>query len=201
MTYKTHLSTGLLFSSFVFLLIYKIELTPVLTLVLIFATVLGASAPDLDTPTGGLWRKIPAGGVISHIIKPVFIGGHRHITHSILGLAAFAGLFYLLIKIILFSFLIHNSYFLILAYAVGHASHIFADMFTEEGVPVLFPWDYHFGIPPNPLDKVRIKTGQWFENLVVYPLLNLALIAIITSTFLDDSLPVLWTFYCILAIY
>jgi len=178
MTYKTHLSTGLLFSSIVFLLIYKIELSPILVLALIVSTVLGSSAPDLDTPTGGLWQKIPAGSLISRIVHPVFIGGHRHLSHSIIGFGIFTGLFSLLIKIVPLGLTL-NPYYLILAFAVGYISHLFADMFTEAGVPILFPLSYHFGIPPDPLDKIRIKTGRWFENLIIYPLVNLAIIFVI----------------------
>lgn len=176
MTYKTHISTGLLFSSVVFLLIYNIELSPVLILALVVSTVVGASAPDLDTPTGGLWKKIPAGSLISRAIKPVFIGGHRHLSHSLIGFAIFTGIFYLLIKMIPYDPIIHNSQFIILAYMIGHISHLFADMFTEMGVPLLFPLGYHFGIPPNPFEKMRIKTGRWFENLIIYPAVNIALL-------------------------
>lgn len=181
MTYKTHLSVGFLFSAVVFLLVFDIGLTPFLVLALIVSTFIGASAPDLDTPTGGLWRKIPAGGTIARIVKPIFIGGHRHLSHSLLGFAIFSGLFYLLLKMVPLDPIIHNLQFIILAYVVGHASHLFADMFTEMGVPLLFPLDYHFGIPPDPFDKIRIKTGQWFENLVVYPIVNIALFFIIYS--------------------
>lgn len=179
MTYKTHLSTGLLFSAIVFLLIYKIELSPILILTLVISTVIGSSAPDLDTPTGGLWHKIPAGSILSRIVHPVFIGGHRHLSHSIIGFGIFTGLFYLLITNIPYVPLLHATYYLLLAYAVGHLSHIFADMFTEEGVPLLFPWDYHFGIPPSPFEKVRIKTGHWFENLIIYPIVNILLVLVV----------------------
>lgn len=177
MTYKTHLSTGLLFSSIVFLLIYDIQLSPVLILSLVVATVIGSSAPDLDTPTGELWKKIPAGGVISRIVSPVFIGGHRHLSHSLIGFILFSALFSLLVKLIPFEPIIQNSQFIILAYAIGHLSHLFADMFTEMGVPLLFPLEYHFGIPP--IKRVRIKTGKWFENLIIYPAVNIALILVI----------------------
>jgi len=177
MTYKTHLSTGLLFSSVVFLLIYKIELAPALVFLLIISTVLGSSAPDLDTPTGELWDKIPGGSLISRIVNPVFIGGHRHLSHSFIGLGIFTGLFYLLLKVIPYEPAAHNFGLIILAYITGHLSHIFADLFTEAGVPLLFPLGYHFGIPP--VEKMRIKTGRWFENLIVYPAVNLVLILVI----------------------
>lgn len=177
MTYKTHLSTGLLFSSIVFLLIYKIELSPVLILALVISTIIGSSAPDLDTPTGELWDKIPAGSIISRIVHPVFIGGHRHLSHSIIGFGILTALFSLLIKMIPLGDLNHEL--LIFSFAVGYISHLFADMFTEAGVPILFPLPYHFGIPPNPFGKMRIKTGRWFENLIVYPLVNLVIILVV----------------------
>lgn len=180
MTYKTHLSAGLLFSAIVFILIYKIELSPFLAAIIIFSTVIGSSAPDLDTPSGELWDKVPAGSVISHLVRPVFIGGHRHLSHSFLGFGLFALLFWALERWLgLFLPIIHNSHFMILAFSIGYFSHLLADSFTEAGVPLLFPLEYRFGIPPDPLGKVRIKTGKWFENLVIYPFVNLALIYIV----------------------
>jgi len=143
MTYKTHLTTGFLFSSILFLLIYKIELSPTLVIALILSTGLGSSTPDLDTPSGELWDKVPAGSIISRLVNPVFIGGHRHLSHSLIGFGAFAFLFWLLLKLIAPNLpIIHNSEFIILvAFGLGYASHLFADMFTEAGVPILFPSD------------------------------------------------------------
>lgn len=186
MTYKTHLSFGILFSAVFFLTIKKLELTPALAAILFFSTLLGASVPDLDTPTGELWQKVPVGSILSRVIHPVFIGGHRHLSHSLIGMGIFYFLFSLLLKMFSpnSSFLILNSANVMLAFALGFASHLFADSLTEEGVPLLFPLDYHFGIPPNPFQKVRIKTGQWFENLVVYPVVNLAIIVIIYQRYI-----------------
>jgi len=181
MTYKTHLTTGLLFSSVFFLLILKIEPSLTLAVFLTLAAGLGSSAPDLDTPSGELWHKVPAGSLVSRIINPVFIGGHRHLSHSLIGFGLLAFLFWLLLKLIIPSFpLIHNfEPMIILSFALGYASHLFADMFTEMGVPLLFPLDYHFGIPPDPLGKIRIKTGRWFENLIIYPLVSIALLVVV----------------------
>jgi membrane-bound metal-dependent hydrolase YbcI (DUF457 family) len=182
MTYKTHLSTGLLFSAILFLMILKTELTPALALTIFFATILGSSSPDLDTPTGELWDKIPAGSVISRVVHPVFIGGHRHLSHSFLGLVLFMLLFLGLLNLIPFP-LIHNTIYIILcAYGTGYVSHLFADSFTEAGVPWLFPLPYHFGIPP--IAKMRIKTGKWFENLIIYPAVNFLLIIVVVKYFL-----------------
>lgn len=177
MTYKTHLSAGVLFSSVYFLHISNAQFSPVV-LILLIPTLIGAAAPDLDTPSGELWDKIPAGIIISRIVNPVFIGGHRHLSHSFLGMGLFVSLFSLFIKIVDSHFgLILNSEFLIIAFVLGYASHLFADMFTESGVPLLFPLGYHFGIPP--IKKARIKTGKWFENLVIYPAVNITILILV----------------------
>lgn len=166
--------------------IKKLELTPALATILIFSTLLGASVPDLDTPTGELWQKVPAGSILSRIIHPVFIGGHRHLSHSLIGLGIFTFLYSVLLKWLglHFSFVLLTFNFTLLAFVLGFCSHLFADSLTEDGVPLLFPLDYHFGIPPNPFAKMRIKTGQWFENLVVYPVVNLVIIAIIYQRYI-----------------
>jgi len=182
MTYKTHVSIGLTFSALVFLLLYKIELSPLLIVLLILSTVIGSSAPDLDTPTGELWDKIPAGSLISRVVAPVFIGGHRHLSHSFLGLILLSFLYFVLLKLLFLKIPILadvNFGFVFLAFLIGCASHLFADLFTEMGVPLLFPLAYHFGIPPDPLGKMRIKTGRWFENLIIYPAINIALLVVI----------------------
>lgn len=181
MTYKTHVSVGLTFSAVIFLLIYQIQLSPILLVLLIVSTVIGSSAPDLDTPTGELWDKIPAGSILSRVVNPIFIGGHRHLSHSFLGMGILSLVYLLLLKLLfLFPLFSGVSFGLVfLAFLIGYFSHLFADMFTEMGVPLLFPLEYHFGIPPDPLGRLRIKTGHWFENLIIYPAVNIALLIII----------------------
>ena len=181
MTYKTHVSVGLTFSAVIFLLLYNIQLSPILIIALIVSTVIGSSAPDLDTPTGELWDKIPAGSILSRIVAPVFIGGHRHLSHSFIGAGILSVIYFLILKLVfiipLFSGI--NIGLLFSAFLIGYFGHLFADLFTEMGVPLLFPLPYHFGIPPDPLGKLRIKTGKWFENLIIYPAINIVLLIII----------------------
>ena len=182
MTYKTHVSTGLTFSAAIFLLLYQIQLSPWLVILLIISTVIGSSAPDLDTPTGELWRKIPAGSQLARIVSPVFIGGHRHLSHSFLGLILLSFLYFVFLKFLFFEVAVLadiNFGLVFLAFLIGYASHLLADMFTEMGVPLLFPLPYHFGIPPDPLGRIRIKTGHWFENLIIYPAVNITLLVVI----------------------
>ena len=190
MTYKTHVSVGLTFSALIFLLLYKIELSPLLIVLLIFSTLIGSSAPDLDTPTGELWDKIPAGSVFSHIIAPAFIGGHRHLSHSFLGLGILSAIYFLILKLLFLLpiFCGINIGLVFLAFLIGYLSHLFADLFTEMGVPLLFPLGYHFGIPPDPLGKMRMKTGRWFENLIIYPVINIILLIIIFIYVRDQGL-------------
>jgi len=183
MTYKTHLSTGMLASAIVFLLIYDISFSPFLIIALILATWLGSSAPDLDTPTGGLWGKIPAGSWIGRLVRPVFLGGHRHLSHSLIGLCLFAWIFWLFLSWVAVYFPFLPSPSLLLPFVLGYVAHLLADSFTEAGVPLLFPIGYHFGIPPDPFGKIRIKTGKWFENLIIYPVVNFALLFVILRYF------------------
>jgi inner membrane protein len=173
----------MLFSAIVFLLIYDINLSPVLVLTLVLATWLGSSTPDLDTPTGGLWQKVPAGSFLGKIIHPVFLGGHRHLSHSLIGMGIFVWLFWMLLMWLGLYSPMPDMHTLLFAFILGYSSHLFADLFTEAGVPLLFPIDYHFGIPPDPFGKVRIKTGKWFENLIVYPVVNIALLLVILCYF------------------
>jgi len=62
---------------------------------------------------------------------------------------------------------------------ISYASHLLADSFTVEGIPILYPWHRNFGIPPKPLEGIRIQTGEWFENLIIFPIINIALIVLV----------------------
>ncbi len=57
-------------------------------IVAIFANLVGGIAPDADQPTAPFWRNLPVGKYFGKIFGLVN-GGHRFITHSILGLAVF----------------------------------------------------------------------------------------------------------------
>lgn len=53
------------------------------------ANMLGGLTPDIDQSTSNFWDKIRGGNVIARLISPL-IGGHRFISHSILGVIIFA---------------------------------------------------------------------------------------------------------------
>ncbi len=131
----------------------------------IIGTDIGALLPDIDQAGNRLWDLLPSGHILGRIFRRVFYK-HRTLTHSLIGVFGI----YKLLEWILPKFL--NSGFLdsrvvLAAIMIGYISHLVADSFTEEGLPLLFPINITFGIPP--IRRVRIKTGKWFENLVVYP--------------------------------
>ncbi len=148
------------------------------------ASMIGGIAPDLDQPTGKLWRKLPAGTLIGKILHP-FFGAHRSISHSILGLAIFGILAQFILEYMR-TFLLVDINIVWNAFMFGLISHLVLDTFTKEGVPWLFPIPYRFGIPP--LKSLRITTGKLVETSFVFPLLlfsNLYLIYTNYGKFLD----------------
>jgi inner membrane protein len=106
------------------------------------------------------------------------MGGHRLISHSILGLFIFGYLSKLgLMR--LGSILLVDMNIVWIAFMVGVVSHLLADMLTKEGVPLLFPLPWEIGIPP--FRFLRIKTGGLIEKSVVFPGLMLASGAMMTN--------------------
>src|SRR3569623_1726313 len=65
-------------------------------IVAVFANLVGGVTPDFDQPTAPLWRNLPIGRYFGKIFDDL-TGGHRFLTHSILGLALFGLLAHLLL--------------------------------------------------------------------------------------------------------
>jgi membrane-bound metal-dependent hydrolase YbcI (DUF457 family) len=132
--------------------------------------------PDIDQPAAEMWHALPFGHTVAKV--PDAILRHRGFSHSILGLAVFNFLIFLLLRTF-------PSYWgidiepVLVCTVIGYASHLLADSFTVEGIPLLYPWHHKFGIPPKPFEGVRIMTGEWFENLVLFPAINIILIVLI----------------------
>ena len=133
---------------------------------------IGALIPDMDTSGNYLWGLLPQGHKLGDLLKNIFYK-HRTITHSLLGFFLIYKFFeWLLPKVFNPGFIDPNIVFM--SIIIGFVSHLVADSFTEEGIPLFFPLKITFGIPP--IKKVRIKTGRWFENLVIFPAIWLYLI-------------------------
>ena len=60
-------------------------------IVAVVANMIGGIAPDIDQPTAPFWRNLPIGGIVGKTIAKL-LGGHRSLSHSILGIFLF-GLF------------------------------------------------------------------------------------------------------------
>ncbi len=134
-------------------------------LVAFAANLIGGLTPDIDQPTADLWHKLPGGTVYSRFITP-FLGGHRYISHSLLGIFLFGFLAKYILQLMSHSLLV-DIHIVWWAFMLGFVSHLVMDTFTKEGVPWLFPIPLKFGIPP--IQFLRIKTGGLIEKYIIFP--------------------------------
>ena len=131
----------------------------------LLACFVGGLTPGIDQPTAALWRRLPAGSIIGRVFHP-FLGGHRYISHSLVGILFFSWFSrFLLLRV--GQVLLVDVNFVWSAFMIGYVSHLIMDTFTHEGVPWLFPIPFRFGFPP--FKFLRIKAGGTFEKTVVFP--------------------------------
>jgi membrane-bound metal-dependent hydrolase YbcI (DUF457 family) len=179
LTGKTHQILGIGVGLVTFLSLAEPNYSPAtLAAVLVFSS-LGSLLPDLDKASAEFWHSIPVVGHSAGKIVDPFIS-HRNITHSIIGTALAAALFYFVLK----SFPDYwgiNTLTVFISAMSAYISHLLADSFTVQGIPLFWPAKWKFGIPPKPFDGIRIVTGKWFENLIIFPIVNIALILLIVS--------------------
>ncbi len=178
MTDKTHQLLGLTAAVTGFMILHpNVAMTWPLAGTIIIGSFFGSIAPDFDQPTASIWHAVPLGGIVGKITSRS-LGGHRHVSHSLLGIY----LFYLAIHFLAFHlpatwFIDPNL--LVESFVIGFAAHLVADSVTVEGVPIFWPFGNNMGFPPHPFEGIRIITGKWFENLVVLPLTALSLVLIV----------------------
>lgn len=146
----------------------------------LIANQLGAIAPDIDQPTAPFWRNISFGRIFGRFFGRI-MGGHRFITHSLLGLALMGFLVHWLLMFIHPLFPKIDSGIVWWAFIIGMVSHLIMDSFTKEGVPWLLPIPIKFGFPP--LRRLRITTGKGIENFIVFPLIIIVFIVLITANY------------------
>lgn len=140
------------------------------TLTLNAAVVFGGSAiaaiaalePDIDTKNSMASKSLgPITGVVSWVIRTAF-GGHRKITHSILGMLIMAGVFFGVSKTFGWPAWIP------LAAIIGWNSHILSDMLTREGCPLLWP------VSKTKFGLHLVTTGKRTEKYGVRPIALIA---------------------------
>ena len=157
-------------------------LTLATILVALLANQIGGIAPDIDQPTAPFWRNLPIGKVFGKVFD-ILSGGHRFLSHSLLGVALFGLLARLLLQMLQPIMLSVDIQIVWWAFMIGVISHLIMDTLTKEGVPWLLPIPVKFGVPP--LKRFRVTTGKWAEHLVVLPLLIAVDAALLASHYGD----------------
>lgn len=146
------------------------------------ANQLGGIAPDIDQPTAPFWRNLPIGKFFGRFFGKL-LGGHRFLTHSLVGVALMGFLVHWLLMVLQPIMPSVQTEYVWWAFMIGMVSHLVMDSFTKEGVPWLLPIPIKFGFPP--LRRLRITTGKLMENFVVLPLLVVALIVLCSAHYTE----------------
>ncbi|MBU2592436.1 metal-dependent hydrolase [Patescibacteria group bacterium] len=134
-------------------------------IVSLIGNVIGALLPDIDQASNRLWDLLPGGDYLGKVLKNIFLS-HRTISHSLLGIFLLSKILGWLTPKILNPSLI-DVQIVNWSIIIGSVSHLIADAFTEEGLPLFFPFKLKIGFPP--VASWRIKTGKWFEEFVIFP--------------------------------
>lgn len=169
MTGRTHDLAAFTALNYVLVASPLLEMSLATALTAFTMNMVGGLAPDLDQSTAALYRKIRGGSLIGKIIAPL-IGGHRLLSHSIVGIFLFGVGLDLLLGAV-GKVLIVDMDIVWWSFMIGFVSHLIMDSFTREGVPWLFPIPIKFGIPP--IGVLRMKTGGLVEKSFVFPILIL----------------------------
>ncbi len=146
------------------------------------ANQLGGIAPDIDQPTAPFWRNLPIGKFFGRFFGRI-LGGHRFLTHSLIGVALMGFIVNWLLVIIHPIMPSVQIEYVWWAFMIGMVSHLIMDSFTKEGVPWLLPIPVKFGFPP--LRRLRITTGKLGENFIVLPLLVVALVLLCAANYTE----------------
>jgi inner membrane protein len=177
MTGRTHDAAAITLLGIIITLHPLPSVTLATALIGILANQIGGIAPDIDQPTAPFWRNLPAEGLLGKFAGKL-LGGHRFLTHSILGAGLLAYAAHWLL-VFLSPLMPHTDIELVWwAFIIGLASHLIMDTFTKEGVPWLLPIPIKFGFPP--IKSLRITTGKFTEIALIFPgliLIDVVLVA------------------------
>lgn len=178
MTQKTHQLIGITAASAAyFYLTPEAPVTLPVILTVVFASSLGSLAPDIDQPTSNFWDHVPLGSFFGHLTSRA-LGGHRNLSHSILGTGLFFAIIYWLCALVPNTWLI-DVVLIQKCFLISFIFHLIADAVTVRGIPLFWPFGHDMGFPPEPFDGIRIITGKWFENLVIFPAVTILFVTLI----------------------
>ncbi len=150
--------------AFVNLPVQAISLSTVILAIL--ANLIGGVTPDIDQRTAPLWRNLPIGKYFGHLFTHL-LGGHRFLSHSILGLILFGFLFYWMLVFFHPIMSSVNIDIVWWAFTIGMLSHLAVDSFNKEGVPWLLPIPIRIGFPP--FKAWRVESDGWAEKWIIFP--------------------------------
>lgn len=178
MTGKTHQIIGLTTGLGYYFLVVQPEYAPATLSAVIIGSHLASLIPDFDQGAADFWRSIPMGRVAGKVVDP-FVS-HRDFSHSFLGVGIISFLFYSILQLFPKYWGVQPD-IVFWSMTFAYSSHILADAFTVQGIPLFYPYKKMFGIPPKPFHGMRIMTGKWFENLIIFPIVNLILLSLIIA--------------------
>lgn len=167
MTGRTHDLVAFTALNYAFVVTPLIDMSLATALTAFTMNMVGGLAPDIDQSTAALYRRVRGGSYLGKVVAPL-IGGHRFLSHSLIGVALF-GIGMKFVLGLVGNVLIVNMDIVWWAFMIGFVSHLIADTFTRDGVPWLFPIPIRFGIPP--LKALRFKTAGVVEKSFVFPIL------------------------------
>lgn len=169
MTDKTHQLIGLTSAAATFFIFHPTDqLSWAMAGTIAIGSFVGSVLPDIDQPTSDIWDVVPAGKWLGKLTSKS-LGGHRNLSHSILGFLLFTFLFSWLVQTFLKTGTFIDPSILLESFMAGFIAHLLADSVTVMGIPLFWPFGGNMGFPPRPFHGIRILTGKWFENLVVFP--------------------------------
>ena len=166
MTGRTHDLGAITALGVTFLVLSPSHISLSTAILAILANLIGGITPDIDQPTAPLWRNLPVGRYFGKIFG-MLSGGHRFLTHSLVGVALIAWLAWLLLNFLHPIMGAVNIDIVWWSFTIGVLSHLLFDLFTKEGVPLLLPVPIKFGFPP--IKALRITTGKFIENWILFP--------------------------------
>jgi len=113
----------------------------------IVACLIGSTIPDIDSEYSYIGRKSP---ILPAVIRTLGLR-HRTATHSLLAIAIAGALSYSIDSL--------SSWSITLAFTLGYASHIIADLLNDAGVALLYP------ISTKRYHVLNIRTKSFAESL------------------------------------
>jgi inner membrane protein len=140
-------------------------MTPATAVVAFAANFVGGLFPDIDQPTSDFWDNFRLGPYVAKIVCPA-LGGHRHISHSLIGYGL-TGILSQLILGAVSSIVLLDMSPIWWSFMIGVTAHLLTDLPTKAGLPLLWPLRWKFGIPPWRF--LRIESDSFLENWLVFP--------------------------------